>query len=191
MTVLAGCASDGAGKGDDLAAVQDSRAGDMRAAPVLQGGSGGSTASGAMQSAGPAATGSGGSSMAFGSPLGQSPGTSGGLPVSTDGEAPLDPGASNESEKYTDVGVNPFVVVEHGPFSTFAADVDTASYDLFRRDVNLGLVPQPASVRVEDYVNNFAYDPGSARSSTSRAERSRSSTARGGSRPRRRAGTAS
>ena len=46
----------------------------------------------------------------------------------------------------------------HDPLSTFAADVDTASYDIFRRDVNLGLLPQPASVRLEEHVNNFDYE---------------------------------
>jgi len=55
------------------------------------------------------------------------------------------------------VGTNPFIMTAHDPLSTFAADVDTASYDTFRRDVNLGLLPQPASVRLEEHVNNFDY----------------------------------
>jgi Ca-activated chloride channel homolog len=55
-------------------------------------------------------------------------------------------------------GTNPFVMVEHDPLSTFAVDVDTASYDVFRRDVEDGLLPDPASVRLEEYVNYFAYD---------------------------------
>jgi Ca-activated chloride channel family protein len=67
-------------------------------------------------------------------------------------------GAPNQGDKFVDVGTNPFVVTLHDPFSTFGADVDTASYDIFRRDVNLGLVPQPASVRLEEYVNYFDYD---------------------------------
>jgi Ca-activated chloride channel family protein len=66
--------------------------------------------------------------------------------------------ASNQGDSYTSVRVNPFVLVAHDPFSTFAADVDSASYDIFRRDVNLGLQPKPESVRLEDYVNNFEYD---------------------------------
>src|SRR4030095_11244524 len=53
---------------------------------------------------------------------------------------------------------NPFVTTTHDPLSTFAVDVDTASYDIFRRDVNLGMLPQPASVRLEEYVNDFRYD---------------------------------
>jgi hypothetical protein len=39
------------------------------------------------------------------------------------------------------------------PLSTFAADVDTASYDIFRRDINQGMLPQADSVRLEKYVN--------------------------------------
>ncbi|MDD9942493.1 MAG: von Willebrand factor type A domain-containing protein [Myxococcales bacterium] len=66
--------------------------------------------------------------------------------------------ASNEGDRYDGVGTNPFVVTAHDPFSTFAADVDSASYDLFRRDVNLGIVPRPTSVRLEEYINNFSYD---------------------------------
>jgi len=45
----------------------------------------------------------------------------------------------------------------HDPLSTFAADVDTASYDIFRRDINDGRLPQPDSVRLEEYVNAFPY----------------------------------
>lgn len=53
---------------------------------------------------------------------------------------------------------NPFVMTAHDPMSTFAADVDTASYDLFRRDVNAGQLPDQSSVRLEEYVNYFHYD---------------------------------
>lgn len=66
--------------------------------------------------------------------------------------------ADNSGDRYEDVGTNPFVIVEHDPFSTFAADVDTASYDIFRRDIKQGILPQPESVRLEEYVNNFSYD---------------------------------
>jgi Ca-activated chloride channel family protein len=55
-------------------------------------------------------------------------------------------------------GTNPFVMVDHDPLSTFAVDVDTASYDVFRRDVEDGILPAPASVRLEEYVNFFSYD---------------------------------
>jgi Ca-activated chloride channel family protein len=68
------------------------------------------------------------------------------------------PVPTNAGDKYTAVGTNPFVTTSYDPLSTFAVDVDTASYDIFRRDVNLGSLPQPASVRLEEYVNDFSYD---------------------------------
>ncbi|MCP4678700.1 MAG: DUF3520 domain-containing protein [Deltaproteobacteria bacterium] len=84
----------------------------------------------------------------------------------TDGDADFDGdwGAeaekddANEGDSYEKVGTNPFVMADHDPFSTFAADVDTASYDIFRRDINYGTLPQPAGVRLEEYVNYFTYD---------------------------------
>src|SRR5436190_1146791 len=56
---------------------------------------------------------------------------------------------TNAGDKYVAVGTNPFVTTAYDPLSTFAVDVDTASYDILRRDVNLGMLPQPASVRLE------------------------------------------
>ena len=56
------------------------------------------------------------------------------------------------------MGSNPFVSVEHDPFSTFAADVDTASYDVFRRNAEHNLLPNTSAVRVEEFVNYFDYD---------------------------------
>jgi Ca-activated chloride channel family protein len=68
------------------------------------------------------------------------------------------PSPTNAGDKYAAVGTNPFVTTSYDPLSTFAVDVDTASYDILRRDVNLGMLPQPASVRLEEYVNDFSYD---------------------------------
>jgi len=73
--------------------------------------------------------------------------------------------ASNQGDDFEAPGTNPFVMVDHDPLSTFAVDVDTASYDVFRRDVEDGILPDPASVRLEEYVNFFTYsypvaDPG-------------------------------
>jgi Ca-activated chloride channel family protein len=64
----------------------------------------------------------------------------------------------NEGDMYEAPATNPFVMTAHDPFSTFAVDVDTASYDIFRRDVNDGMLPQPTSVRLEEYVNYFSYE---------------------------------
>ena len=71
----------------------------------------------------------------------------------------LPPSSPSEGDKYEDIGANPFTVVTHDPQSTFGIDVDTASYDLFRRDTgNYGWLPHEAGVRLEEYVNNFDYD---------------------------------
>lgn len=92
-------------------------------------------------------------------PGGQAPSGAAGASSGGPGSSPqLSNPPSNEGDKYTAPGTQPFVYTAHDPLSTFAVDVDTASYDLFRRDVNLGIRPQPASVRLEEYVNNFEYD---------------------------------
>lgn len=67
-------------------------------------------------------------------------------------------GEPNEGDNFEPVGTNPFTMVAYDPLSTFAADVDTASYDIFVRDIEAGILPQPESVRLEEYVNSFRYD---------------------------------
>ena len=66
--------------------------------------------------------------------------------------------SSNEGDNYDSVGTNPFTLTAHDPLSTFGADVDTASYDIFVRDIESGVLPQADSVRLEEYVNFFRYD---------------------------------
>ncbi len=53
--------------------------------------------------------------------------------------------------------VNPFVITAHDPFSTFGADVDTASYDVFRQYAQMTRLPPSTGVRTEEYVNSFSY----------------------------------
>ena len=52
-------------------------------------------------------------------------------------------------------GVNPFIDTEDDHLSTFAMDVDTASYSIARRYVNEGHLPPKDAVRVEEFVNYF------------------------------------
>ena len=52
-------------------------------------------------------------------------------------------------------GVNPFIDTEDDNLSTFAMDVDTASYTVARRFVQDGNLPDPDSIRVEEFVNFF------------------------------------
>ena len=55
-------------------------------------------------------------------------------------------------------GANPFIDTEDEAFSTFAMDVDTASYSVTRRFLQDGHLPPPEAVRVEEFVNAFDYD---------------------------------
>ncbi len=52
-------------------------------------------------------------------------------------------------------GVNPFIDTDDDQLSTFAMDVDTASYTVARRFVMDGFLPDPDSVRVEEFINYF------------------------------------
>ncbi len=52
-------------------------------------------------------------------------------------------------------GVNPFVESERDRFSTFAMDVDTASYTRARTLLASGQLPDPKQVRTEEFVNSF------------------------------------
>jgi len=79
-----------------------------------------------------------------------------GEPTAPPPQDPEDP--SNEGDQFEDVGTNPFTMTAHDHLSTFAADVDTASYDIFRRDINYGYLPRSESVRLEEFVNYFPYD---------------------------------
>jgi Ca-activated chloride channel family protein len=56
---------------------------------------------------------------------------------------------------YQDPGTNPWSDPARDGESTFGLDVDTASYTIARQYVHDGLAPDPASVRVEEWVNAF------------------------------------
>ena len=65
------------------------------------------------------------------------------------------------TEEYSDIEENGFRSVYTSPLSTFAADVDTASYANLRRMINEGysLDDIPAgAVRAEEMLNYFTYD---------------------------------
>lgn len=62
------------------------------------------------------------------------------------------------SEHYVNHGVHDWVDPKNDALSTFAIDVDTASYTIARRKLREGVLPPPASVRLEEFVNYFRYD---------------------------------
>lgn len=58
---------------------------------------------------------------------------------------------------FRDYGTNRFVDTRNDRFSTFAADVDDASYTLVRRYLQEGNVPPEEAVRIEEFINHFDY----------------------------------
>jgi Ca-activated chloride channel homolog len=57
--------------------------------------------------------------------------------------------------QFQDAGVNPETNAIYDHLSTFALDVDTASYTVTRRYINDGNLPPYDAVRVEEFVNAF------------------------------------
>ena len=70
------------------------------------------------------------------------------------GHVPPSP-PSYDTTFFQNYGVNPFIDPRADHLSTFAMDVDTASYSVARRFVLDGNRPDPDSVRVEEFVNYF------------------------------------
>ena len=65
------------------------------------------------------------------------------------------PSTPYDGVTFEDPGVNPFVDAAEDRESTFGLDVDTASYTIARRWIEDGNLPDPASIRVEEFVNAF------------------------------------
>lgn len=77
-------------------------------------------------------------------------------PQHHDPTAPPRPAASPyDGVTFDDPGINPITNTDEDRDSTFAMDIDTASYAIARRFAADGNVPDPASVRVEEWINAF------------------------------------
>jgi|GEM_PF-816035 len=63
----------------------------------------------------------------------------------------------SQGNKFEAHEANPFTDAREDALSTFAVDVDTASYSLARRYLMQGNLPPPEAVRVEEFVNYFKY----------------------------------
>jgi Ca-activated chloride channel family protein len=109
-----------------------------------------------------------------GGKMGAGGGSHGGWPDGMDGEKPdapvtpdpvtpapapvAPPKASSTPVKPRVPAVfNPFVASAEQPLSTFAIDVDTASYTRTRQAILAGQLPEPEAVRTEEVVNAFDY----------------------------------
>jgi len=75
-------------------------------------------------------------------------------PMADDGIA-WRPSRLREPNNFQDYGVNPFVDTWEDPLSTFALDVDTASYVVTRNYLEGSQLPPIGAVRVEEFVNYF------------------------------------
>ena len=53
---------------------------------------------------------------------------------------------------------NPYILAAENAFSTVSIDVDTASYGLARRKLLDNTLPEPESVRTEEFINSFDYN---------------------------------
>jgi Ca-activated chloride channel family protein len=62
-----------------------------------------------------------------------------------------------DTARYAPIIANPFHLTADQPLSTFAADVDTASYTNVRRFLNKGQLPPADAVRIEEMVNYFRF----------------------------------
>lgn len=71
---------------------------------------------------------------------------------------PAEPRPPEDPTFFDDYGVNPFVDPREDRLSTFAIDVDTASYTVMRNFITSGSLPPPESVRTEEYINFFRHD---------------------------------
>jgi Ca-activated chloride channel family protein len=80
-----------------------------------------------------------------------------GTPWPTEERRPSATPLPSEGEGYHP-NVNPFVDTYVDHLSTFALDVDTASYTRARDELLAGRLPSPDSVRVEEFVNYFHMD---------------------------------
>jgi len=64
---------------------------------------------------------------------------------------------SFSSDSYSPIAENGHRNVADHPLSTFAADVDTASYSNVRRYLNRGELPPANAVRIEEFINYFPF----------------------------------
>jgi len=65
---------------------------------------------------------------------------------------------NQDNESYGQINENPFLNPLETPLSTFATDVDAASYTNVRRFINGGNLPPKDAVRIEELINYFKYN---------------------------------
>jgi Ca-activated chloride channel family protein len=71
---------------------------------------------------------------------------------------PVLPPAALTETYFKHYGINPTIDTEEEAFSSFALDVDTASYALARAALERGEMPDESAIRIEEFLNAFDYD---------------------------------
>lgn len=71
---------------------------------------------------------------------------------------PIDGGGCYNTEEYNYIEENGMMNVSLNPISTFAIDVDTASYSNVRRMINQKVTVPEDAVRIEEMINYFHYN---------------------------------
>ena len=69
---------------------------------------------------------------------------------------------NSAQQVFKNYGVNPTISTSNERHSTFAMDVDTVSYQIAKTSLESQQLPNKASVRVEEFINNFEYNYGSS-----------------------------
>jgi len=65
---------------------------------------------------------------------------------------------NSAQQVFKNYGVNPTISTINERYSTFAMDVDTVSYQIAKTSLKSQQLPNKASVRVEEFINNFEYN---------------------------------
>ena len=65
---------------------------------------------------------------------------------------------NSAQQVFKNYGVNPTISTINERYSTFAMDVDTVSYQIAKTSLESQQLPNKASVRVEEFINNFEYN---------------------------------
>ncbi len=71
---------------------------------------------------------------------------------------PMAPEDQEAGDKYADYADNPFIKTADQNVSTFSVDADGASYSNVRRFITEGHMPDPAAVRIEEFLNYFPFN---------------------------------
>ena len=67
-------------------------------------------------------------------------------------------GMEVSGDRFDKIAENPFIKTQDQNVSTFSIDADGASYTIMRKYVNNKWPVEPASVRVEEFLNYFTFD---------------------------------